>query len=125
MQHRISNAPGAFIGVEAYQSRRTLKEQQRVYTSAEWMMARGTAMRRDNYRCKRCGRGRQDGIPLEVHHRHTLRTGGDAYELDNLVTLCRRCHHEEHPDERQREVVTFINVDGVLQIVRAPARAPA
>ena len=30
-----------------------------------------------------------------------------------------------NPDERQREVVTFINVDGVLQIVRAPARGPA
>ena len=96
MQHRTSSVPGAFIGAEAFPSRRTLKEQQRVYTSAEWMMARGKAMRRDHFRCKRCGRGRRDGIPLEVHHRHTLRTGGDAYELDNLVTLCQRCHHEEH-----------------------------
>ena len=30
-----------------------------------------------------------------------------------------------NPDERQREVVTFSKVDDVLQIVRAPARAPA
>ena len=92
--HAVSDAPGVFIGAEAYNSRRTRAEQQRVYASLEWLFARGQALQRDGYRCQRCARAWR----LEVHHKHSLRDGGAAFDLDNLMTLCHRCHQGEHPE---------------------------
>ena len=57
-----------------------------------WAAARRACLARDGHRCTRCGvAGR-----LEVHHRVELQSGGAAYELANLATLCRNCHIAEH-----------------------------
>lgn len=62
-----------------------------------WARARRAVLDRDGWRCTKCGRpGR-----LEVHHVTPLRDGGAAFDLANLVTLCRDCHialHREPPD---------------------------
>lgn len=58
--------------------------------------------RRDQWRCKRCG-GAGD---LSIHHKggvfasKWLRSKGHAPTLNNLVTLCTRCHDTVHDDAR-------------------------
>lgn len=44
--------------------------------------------RRDNYRCKKCGRTTDD---LEIDHIFPISKGGKS-TLNNLQTLCRRCN---------------------------------
>ncbi|WP_025025718.1 HNH endonuclease [Caldalkalibacillus mannanilyticus] len=44
-------------------------------------------LRRDSYHCYICENDKE----LEVHHVLPRRLGGN-HELDNLVTLCKRCH---------------------------------
>ena len=45
---------------------------------------------RDGYRCKMCGRTK-DEVPLEVDHIIAVSDGGTD-ELNNLATLCRDCN---------------------------------
>jgi RNA-directed DNA polymerase len=53
---------------------------------AEWRETRTKVLQRDGYRCSQCGSTEE----LEVHH--IKPTGGNV--LDNLLTLCQRCHAE-------------------------------
>ena len=56
-----------------------------------WAAARAAARRRDGHRCQVCG-ATDD---LHVHHIRPVRLfarPADAHRLDNLVTLCARCH---------------------------------
>lgn len=45
---------------------------------------------RDGYRCRMCGRSK-DEVPLEVDHIKPAAEGGTD-ELENLATLCRECN---------------------------------
>ena len=57
--------------------------------SHRWAPLRRFVLDRDKWACSRCGRH----APLEVHH-----ADGDPShnEIENLKTLCRRCHIELH-----------------------------
>jgi 5-methylcytosine-specific restriction endonuclease McrA len=57
----------------------------------EYSHLRLQILERDGWRCQQCGRRTQ----LEVHHTHRRSRGGDDRE-ENLLTLCRVCHHGEH-----------------------------
>ena len=50
-------------------------------------------MKRDEYRCKLCGRRAADHVDVElhVHHIRPWSEGGITLE-DNLITLCHTCH---------------------------------
>ena len=54
---------------------------------------RDRIIRRDNHRCRICGRGPEDNedIELNVHHIRPRRFGGLTKD-SNLITLCRTCH---------------------------------
>ena len=52
-----------------------------------WAILRRTALERDGYRCRECGKAGA----LEVDHRVSLRRAG-TNDLDNLQALCRKCH---------------------------------
>ena len=78
-----------------------------------WQQQRDAARERDDYRCRHCdapeipspesGEGRGGGRQHDVHHMRSFREfhnvpgENEAYleanELDNLLTLCPRCHH--------------------------------
>jgi 5-methylcytosine-specific restriction endonuclease McrA len=71
-----------------------------------WKALRLLALRRDKFRCVKCGaRGR-----LEVDHVISVRTAPErAFDLSNLQSLCPKCHgaktrievgHPEIPPER-------------------------
>lgn len=49
------------------------------------------ALQRDEYTCQFCGTRRN----LEVHHL-LYRSHGGKDDLDNLLTLCHRCHAAVH-----------------------------
>jgi len=62
--------------------------------------ARKRALERDDYTCQRCGRevesgDRETAKSAEVHHLIPKMAGGTDH-LDNLVTLCYRCHKRAH-----------------------------
>ena len=68
------------------------------YNSKEWINTRDYVLRRDKYLC-RCGRP-----ATEVHHIIHLspQNIGDVtitMNPDNLISLCRDCHFEEHKGE--------------------------
>ena len=52
---------------------------------------------RDGYRCQRCGAGKT--TPRGLHAHHVKSWAGNLalrFDLDNVVTLCRDCHHWVH-----------------------------
>jgi 5-methylcytosine-specific restriction endonuclease McrA len=58
-----------------------------------WQKIRAEVLARDSYRCVRCG---SQPKRLTVHHKDPWRKSKND-SLDNLVTLCSRCHYEvEH-----------------------------
>lgn len=65
-----------------------------------WNSKRKKTLKRDNYTCQRCGYTKDDShasVPLQAHH-IVPRSEGGPDTLDNLITLCRRCHGVQHPD---------------------------
>ena len=61
--------------------------------SAEWAKKRMGAMDRDNWKCVFCG---DDAV--HVHHMTYERIFNEA--LEDLVSLCERCHQREHSHGR-------------------------
>ena len=71
------------------------------YNSDAWQNARKAALIRDGYLCTRCGE-----LAQEVHHiKHlTARNVNDpaiSLNLDNLASLCERCHKQHHDRDRK------------------------
>jgi len=70
-----------------------------------WDNARTRALERDNHRCTSCGLSEQThyteyGCGLSVHHIKPYSSFDDdteAHKLDNLRSLCNRCHAEIDP----------------------------
>lgn len=57
-------------------------------------------LKRDDYRCKICGRRPSDYVDLELHLHHIRpwASGGITHD-DNLITLCHTCHNGLSPHE--------------------------
>ncbi len=81
-----------------------------------WPTQRQLALERDGYRCRTCKLdGRLAGVTLHVHHVRPFREYGyvraenEAYrqanQLDNLVTLCPRCHSQAESAVQQRSAL--------------------
>lgn len=64
------------------------------YTTTDWMKKRSLVLIRDNFTCRACG-VRTKG--LHVHHLIPKITGGDE-SLENLITLCNKCHNKIHKE---------------------------
>ena len=69
------------------------------YNSKEWAAVREAVLMRDRYLCVHCGKPAE-----EVHHKKHLTPGniGDVnitLSMDNLESLCKACHFEEHRGE--------------------------
>jgi 5-methylcytosine-specific restriction endonuclease McrA len=64
----------------------------RIRNSVKWQQTREAVKRRDGFACRRCGATE----PLEVHHIIRLRFAANPFDLENLETLCVRCHRQEN-----------------------------
>lgn len=74
---------------------RTMSYEQQLQTP-QWLAKREEIMRRDWYMCTKCMSTKN----LQVHHKK-YQPGKMAWEYEgwfalDLVTLCRKCHCEEH-----------------------------
>lgn len=86
--------------MEEWKKRR--EELKKFYNTPIWRKTREIALKRDKYLCCRCNKPGE-----HVHHkiRLTLENVNDpaiALNLDNLETLCHRCHDLEHAAEHGR-----------------------
>ena len=69
------------------------------YNSPEWQKVRQAVLMRDRFLCVKCGRPAE-----EVHHKTHLSPNniGDpriTMNMENLISLCKNCHFEEHRGE--------------------------
>ena len=68
----------------------------RLYGTARWRRLRLEVIRRDNWRCRRCGRYAAAGGPPEVHHLTPAEADpARFFDPANLETRCRECHFRE------------------------------
>lgn len=71
---------------------------------SEWAQQGELARARDGYRCQVCGVEEKDRAH-DVHHKTPFRVIESAYlanQLDNLITLCKSCHHRVETNLRVR-----------------------
>ncbi len=59
--------------------------------TTEWLVLKRRVFRRDGYRCKLCGR---NDLPLHLHH--CTYENYASERLEDLITLCERCHERHH-----------------------------
>jgi 5-methylcytosine-specific restriction endonuclease McrA len=59
-----------------------------------------SVLRRDNRRCRICGRRPDDHVDVELHVHHIRPWAkGGLTEITNLITLCHTCHKGLEPHE--------------------------
>ena len=78
----------------------------------DWQEQRAKTRERDGYRCAECGAAETRNRQHDVHHRVPFRVFNyipglnrndrEANRLNNLVLLCRRCHHRLEAGVRTR-----------------------
>lgn len=79
----------------------TKEQKRKLYNSGAWAKLRAEALARDNHECIWCkargGVTTKQHMTLEVDHIQEIETHPHmALDLDNLRTLCRRCHNKRH-----------------------------
>lgn len=62
---------------------------------------RQQVLKRDNYTCTRCG-ANGEKREIETHHIIPVRKGG-THSLDNVITLCLKCHLEIEPRDKKHD----------------------
>ena len=68
------------------------------YGSTSWRRLRRVILRRDGYRCQKCGKAGR----LECDHVIPVHKGGAFWEPSNLQALCRPCHFAKSARENSR-----------------------
>ena len=61
----------------------------------EYELLRHRVLERDGWRCQICG----SSADLQVHHQQFRSKFGND-ELNNLISLCARCHRSQHGHEQ-------------------------
>lgn len=82
-------------------SYKTKAEKRKLYNSGAWAKIRQEALARDKYECTWCkAKGEltlKQHMTLEIDHIKEVEFYPElAFDLDNLRTLCRRCHNRRH-----------------------------
>lgn len=64
------------------------------YNNTDWRKLRKIVLKRDNYQCQQCGANAEEsGFPLEIHHIIPPKGNKELFfDMNNCVTLCKRCH---------------------------------
>ena len=68
------------------------------YSTARWKRVRKIALVRDNGLCQRCETTNAE----MVDHIVEIKDGGEPYVLDNLQSLCNRCHAIKTKEEEAK-----------------------
>lgn len=74
-------------------------DKRRFYKSARWLKCRERVLKRDNYECVLCRKKGRHVRAQEVHHiKHLDKNPELALVEDNLISLCKECHNNQHRD---------------------------
>lgn len=65
---------------------------------------------RDSWKCRHCG----NRSTLDPHH-VIHRSAGGEHALNNLLTLCRKCHDDEHDGRLEIRVIKLLENDLVVE----------
>lgn len=77
------------------------QEWRAAYNDPEYRKNRRLALKRDGWCCQVCGRGKVDGVRLEVDHVIAVVDGG-TNGVENLIVLCQQHHQEKTNRDRAR-----------------------
>lgn len=73
------------------------------YLSKKWKRKKAAILKRDGYLCQHCKRYGKAVAATTVHHIVHLDTSPElALKDENLVSLCAKCHNEQHPEKGGR-----------------------
>jgi 5-methylcytosine-specific restriction endonuclease McrA len=76
-------------------NRRWWKKYNRYLNRRDWQHTRKAALKRDRYRCRRCGTRGNPRNPLQANHlSYAVYNATGHTPLADLETLCRRCHQK-------------------------------
>jgi hypothetical protein len=87
----LKPSPAVKLGSRGFNCVRILPDS--IFKKAPSPKKRMDILKRDNFKCRVCGRKPDDNvdIQLHVHHIRPYAEGGFTHE-DNLITLCHTCH---------------------------------
>lgn len=72
-------------------------ERQRLYVQGEGKKFLKGILKRDDYRCQRCSAPKRGKRSLHVHHiKPWAGNPSLRFDQENVITLCRDCHHWVH-----------------------------
>lgn len=76
-------------------------ERQSQYARFAWKELAKTILKRDNYKCKRCGANHNKNNKLVVHHiKQWSKYPELRFEPTNLITICNICHKKIHSKKK-------------------------
>ncbi len=84
------------------------------YQCREWRKLRLEALERDHYECQICKRKGKYRRAQNVHHIKEVKSRPDlALTLDNLESVCIKCHNEIHKKEYnlKSKQKPFVNIE--------------
>lgn len=86
---------------KAYNSSLRNKEQEKVYHTKQWDIAKRQVALRDNSLCRLCFSNRSWTASQLVHHIVEVEEDTTlVYSVDNLISLCESCHQQVHAEYR-------------------------
>lgn len=101
---RQQNWPAVVVGVVSPEPGRVFYMQQ---SNPKWQQKRLRIFERDGWACQRCY---DTTSQLEVHHLIYRKIDYWRYPDDELITLCRSCHHHETDNFEQALKRLLLNV---------------
>jgi len=82
-----------------------------LYTKSEWKKFRDELIELDGYKCRECGRNKEE-VVLQVHHKTYIKGRLPwEYPLSECETLCRGCHSAIHGITKPQIGWEFIGQD--------------
>ena len=88
------------------------------YRTIAWNSYREEIIEADGGCCTQCGRGREDGVVLQVHHKRYIKGRMPwEYAFSDCETLCKGCHAIEHGLIPPREGWELIGDDDLGDLV--------
>jgi hypothetical protein len=88
-----------------------MKERRKLYYNEKWHDYSASIIKRDNFRCRQCGRDKSEVI-LQTHHiKYAYSLKPWEYPKSGCLTLCKGCHAEEHGIIEPTSGWTLISID--------------
>ena len=79
----------------------TAKQRKEIYCTRKWRRLRLALIQAANYLCQECGKAVPDSY-FEIHHIQPINDGGEIWDTDNLIVICKTCHRREHYHRQER-----------------------